>query len=357
LQPGNGYRLPPEAYYDRAWYEREQHQLFRRTWNYVGQTRDLPEPGDYLTADVGGGPVAVIRGDDGKLRAFHNVCRHRGAKLLDDSGNCRAIVCPYHRWQYTLEGDLKNVPQQATQFPDLITSEWGLVPAALAEWRGLLFVNPDGTAPDLESWLDEMPMHIGGYHPDELVELASGSYEFEANWKFYIENHVDWYHLWYTHPKTLRMLDHHKGRMGNPGPHWWSYEPVKEGGAPLGPQVAPIEGLSDVERENGAHLLFPNLTLFTGTGLFATGLIEPLGPERARMHFRALVAPGQRHTPELAASMLESFREFTEVEDAGMTRRLQASVRSGAFGVGPMTQDHEAPIARFHDAYLELLES
>jgi Phenylpropionate dioxygenase and related ring-hydroxylating dioxygenases, large terminal subunit len=70
LQPGNGYRLPPEAYHDRDWFEREQRQLFRRTWNYVGQTRDLPEPGDYLTADVGGGPIAVIRGDDGKLRAL-----------------------------------------------------------------------------------------------------------------------------------------------------------------------------------------------------------------------------------------------------------------------------------------------
>ena len=96
--------------------------------------------------------------------------------------------------------------------------------------------------------------------------------------------------------------------------------------------------------------------VFTGTGLFATGLIEPLGPERARMHFRALVAPGQRHTPELAAGVLQAFREITEVEDAGMTRRLQASVRSGAFAVGPMTAAHEAPIARFHDAYLEVFE-
>jgi Rieske 2Fe-2S family protein len=355
-QPGNGYRLPPEAYYSEQWFREEQRRLFRRTWNHVGETRDLPETGDYMTADVAGGPIVVLRDAGGELRAFHNVCRHRGAKMLDDRGNCSAVVCPYHRWQYALDGRLKNVPQQATQIPLMNLDDWGMVPVALAEWHGLLFVNPDGEAPDLETWLGEMPGIIGGYRPDRLEELVSGTYEFEANWKFYVENHVDWYHLWYTHPQTLRMWDHHAGRMLQTGAHWASYEPTRPGHPSMTPPLASIEGLSARERENGAHLLFPNLTLFTGDGYFATGLVEPLGPERARMHFRAHVAPGQVHTPELAASVLQAFREITEVEDAGMTRRLQASVRSAAFAVGPMTRDHEAPVARFHDAYLDVFE-
>ena len=357
LQPGNGYRLPPEAYYEEDWFRREQRQLFRRTWNHVGQSRDLPDSGSYLTTEIGGGPIVVLRGDDGHLRAFHNVCRHRGARLLDGAGRCGTVVCPYHRWQYRLDGSLKNAPQQATQLPGLVASEWGLLPVALAEWRGLLFVNPDVTAPPFEDWIAPLEAHIGAYHPEALVDLVAGSYEFEANWKFYVENHVDWYHLWYTHPRTLRMFDHHAGTMTNAGPHWSSYEPEKPGAEALAPPLAPIEGLTERERQLGAHLLFPNLTLFTGEGYFATGLVEPVGPERARMHFRALVAPGQHHTPELAAGVLSAFREITEVEDAGMTKRLQASVRSDAFAVGPMTLEHEAPIARFHDAYLELLEA
>lgn len=360
LQPGNGYRLPAEAYHDADWFLREQRSMFGRTWNFVGETRDLPAPGDFLTRDVGGGPVVVLRDRDGTLRAFHNVCRHRGAKLLDGSGQCNALVCPYHRWRYGLDGRLENVPQQEAQFPDLDRDDWGLVPVALGEFRGLLFVNPDGTAPDFETWLAEMPEIIGAFEPQRLQVLTEGVFEFDANWKFYIENHVDWYHLWYTHPKTLRMWDHHAGRMRCTGAHWSSFEPAKHPDDPdqaMTPPLAPIEGLEAHQQQLGAHLLFPNLTLFTGDGYFATGLVEPLAPDRTRMHFRALVARGQTLTPELARGVLTAFQEITEVEDAGMTQRLQASVRSNAFGVGPMSQQHEAPIARFHDAYREVMDA
>lgn len=356
LQPGNGYRLPPEAYYDQGWFFREQRQLFRRTWNFVGDARSLNQVGDYLTADIGGDPIVVVRDDTGILRAFHNVCRHRGAKLLDAQGNCNAIVCPYHRWQYKLDGSLNNVPQQVEQIPTLNLDDWSLIPVALADWHGLLFVNPDGQAPALKTWLADMPEIIGAFKPERLQVLTEGSFEFAANWKFYVENHVDWYHLWYTHPKSLRMWDHHQGQMLQTGAHWASFEPLRDGQANMTPDLKSIPGLSDRQRQNGAHLLFPNLTLFTGDTYFATGIVTPLGPDRARVHFRALVEPDQATSPEMAQIMLEAFREITEVEDAGMTERLQATVQSDAFGVGPMTMEHEAPIACLHDAYLAVFE-
>lgn len=356
LQPGNGYRLPPEAYYGQDWFGREQRQLFRRTWNFVCETRDLPAAGDFFTAEIGGSPVVVVRDQDLTLRAFHNVCRHRGARLLDERGSCSAIVCPYHRWQYSLDGTLQNVPQQQAQFPAMVLDDWGLVPVALAEWQGLVFVNPDQQAPPFADWLADMPALIGAYAPDQLQVLTEGVFEFAANWKFYIENHVDWYHLWYTHPKTLRMWDHHEGQLQQSGAHWTSFEPAREGHPAMTPDLKPIAGLSERQRQNGAHLLFPNLTLFTGATYFATGLVTPLGPDRAQMRFRALIAPDQPTTAELAQNMLQAFAEITEIEDAGMTERLQAAVQSEAFGVGPMTLEHEAPIARFHDAYLAVFE-
>lgn len=352
LQPGNGYQLPPEAYYEQGWFRREQRQLFRRTWNFVGETRELPQSGSYLTADIGGGPVVIVRDSAGVLRAFHNLCRHRGAKLLDDAGTCDAIVCPYHRWRYQLDGTLANVPQQATQLPALDPANWGLIPVALAQWRGLLFVNPDNSAAPFDDWLAEMPDILGAFAPDRLMLLSEGTFEFAANWKFYVENHVDWYHLWYTHPQSLRMYDHHLGDLVQAGAHWASFEPLRPGQAAMTPDLKPIRGLSARQRQNGAHLLFPNLTLFTGEGYFATGLVTPLGPDRAQMRFRAFIEPEQSTSPELEAAVLQSFREITEVEDAGMTQRLQAAVQSDGFAVGPMTLDHEAPIARFHDEYL-----
>ena len=356
-QPGNGYRLPPEAYYQQHWYDLEARRLFRRTWNYVGETRDLEGAGAYLTADIGGAPVLVVRDGHGVLRAFHNICRHRGAKLLDGSGTCSAIVCPYHRWRYELDGALSNVPQQARELATLDRSEWGLLPVAVAEWAGLVFVNPDGKAPALHRWLAGIPELLEAFEPARLKVMTAGVYEFQANWKFYIENHVDWYHLWYTHPKTLRMWDHHAGQMLQTGAHWVSFEPASKVETAMTPALVPIETLDERQRQNGAHLLFPNLTLFTGAGYFATGLVQPLGPDRARMHFRALVAPEQEVTPELSASMLQAFREITEVEDAAMTERLQAAVQSDAYAVGPMTLHHEAPIARLHDEYLAIFDA
>lgn len=357
LQPGNGYRLPAQAYYDQEWFFREQRQLFRRCWNFVGETRDVSEVGDYLTATIGGNPIVVVRDNAGELRAFHNVCRHRGAKLLENGGNCSTIVCPYHRWQYKLDGRLNNVPQQNKQLPKLNRDDWGLVPVSLAIWQGLLFVNPDGEAAPFESWLAGMSDIIGSFEPQRLQVLCEGVFEFSANWKFYIENHVDWYHLWYTHPESLRMWGHHQGEMVQRGAHWASFEPLRSGHPNMTPELKPIAGLSERQQQNGAHLLFPNLTLFTGATYFATGLVTPLGPDRTRMHFRALVEPNQVTSPELAQIMLQAFREITEVEDAGMTERLQAAVQSDAFAVGPMTMEHEAPIARLHDEYLAVFNA
>ncbi len=352
LQPGNGYRLPPEAYYDNGWFAQEQRQLFRRTWNFVGETRDLPHNGDYITATIGGEPTLVVRDNQGRLRAFHNICRHRGAKLKDDRGNCQAIVCPYHRWSYALDGSLNNVPQQRTQLPGIDPGEWGLIPMALDCWQGLLFVNPDGKAPDFRSWMADMPELLDAFEPEQLTVLTEGVFEFDANWKFYIENHVDWYHLWYTHPETLRMWDHHAGEMLQAGAHWASFEPGRAGHRRMTPELAPIAGLSKRQQQNGAHLIFPNLTLFTGDSYFATGLVTPLSSGRTRMQFRALVDKEQTTTAQMSQALLQAFREITEVEDAGMTARLQATVQSDAFLVGPMTQEHEAPISRFHDEYL-----
>ncbi len=349
LQPGNGYRLAPQAYYDRDWFEREQNELFPATWNFVCTTDDLAQQGSYYCAEVGRYPIVLIRDDSGTVRAFHNMCRHRGARLMDDSGTCRKVTCPYHRWQYALDGRLENAPQSDKQIPAMNKEDWGLMPVDLGIWMGMVFVNPDGKAEPFESWLDQVPEHLDVFKLDELTELAKVEYEFEANWKFYIENHVDWYHLWYTHAKTLGSLDHHSGYWHQLGAHWISYEPYKDADNSAVP-FKPLDWLTPEAELNGAHLVFPNLTLFSGSSWFGTGHIIPVTPERSLMSFRLRALPDQD-----PSFFLAGFKQVTEVEDAEMAKRLQASVRSPAFNVGPMTQSYEEPIANFHDHYLKLV--
>ena len=208
LQPGSGYQLPPEAYFDPGWLEAERNLLFPANWSFVCTTADVPVPGEYFCTLIGRYPIVVIRNQSGDLKAFHNICRHRGARLLEDSGNCSKITCPYHRWQYSLDGALENSPQAAKEIPGLIKEQWSLKPVALETWMGMIFVNPDGNAASLNEWLGGLRDNLDVFNLEELTELARCEYTFEANWKFYIENHIDWYHLWYTHSKTLSMLDH-----------------------------------------------------------------------------------------------------------------------------------------------------
>ena len=104
LQPGNGYQLPPEAYYSQEWFEREQKDLFSAAWNFACTTDALVQPGNYVSIQIGHYPIVLVCGEDEVIRGFHNSCRHRGARITDDRGTCKTLVCPYHRWQYALDG-------------------------------------------------------------------------------------------------------------------------------------------------------------------------------------------------------------------------------------------------------------
>jgi len=191
LEPSR-YLLPPAAYWSGDWAERERAALFASRWALVASLDELSRPGDYATATVGDSPVVVVRDDDGTLRAFHNLCRHRGMKLLQESGNvARSIDCFYHQWRYGLDGCLRVVPQRREQFPDLDVTQWGLRPAGLAAWEGMVFVHPDPSPPPLADTLGELPAHLGSCRPGLLHQVARERIEARCNWKLFVENHVD----------------------------------------------------------------------------------------------------------------------------------------------------------------------
>ena len=128
--------LPIEAYTAPEWFEREQEELFGRVWQFGGFVEDVAEPGDFVTVQAGHHPLFVVREPDGSLRAFHNICRHRGTQLLRTTGKSRkSIICPYHHWTYSLDGDLKSIPGRKSEFPDTDLSTLCLHKASVATWR------------------------------------------------------------------------------------------------------------------------------------------------------------------------------------------------------------------------------
>jgi Rieske 2Fe-2S family protein len=283
--------------------------------------------------------VVVWRGDDGACRAFVNLCRHRGIPLLEGEGPIgRFVTCPYHQWTFDRGGDLVRVPQPE-QFPDVDPSALGLVPLPVVEWHGMVFVCPSGDPPDFFGEMQPLASRIGGHLALPLVEVARVGYRVACNWKMLVENHVDVYHLWYLHQRSLAAYRHTAFEWEWDGDTWWSLEPLKDpAGAPPG-----LAGLSERERCGiGAHLLFPNLMVVTTGDYLATYDARPAGPACTDVTLRV------RSTPDADADgLVASIRSFL-AEDIAACEAMQTAAASPYFVVGPTAAGHEKPVRTFH---------
>jgi Rieske 2Fe-2S family protein len=197
--------LAKEAYTSQEWFENERKQLFSKTWSMVGLVSDFSDTGDYITATIANNPIAVVQDGEGNLRAFHNLCRHRGTELLEGKGNAgKTLVCPYHRWTYGLDGALRGLPNRSECFPDLDRKGLSLMDAGVGVWKGIVFANPD-PAQSFENWISPMK---GAEFPHDITDasLIVGKefvYKMKCNWKVFFENAIDGYHLAYLHENTL----------------------------------------------------------------------------------------------------------------------------------------------------------
>lgn len=347
--------LPPAAYRTEAWLERERVALFDRGWRLVADGVELATPGSYVTADVGRSPLLIVRSAEGVLRAFHNMCRHRGMALASGCGHFEtSINCPYHQWRFGLDGALKIVPQRTDQFPDLVLDDWGLLPAAVGEWEGMVFANPDPAAPPLVDVLGDLPAHIGSYRPGLLTQVAAVDIEGDFNWKLFVENHVDVYHLWYLHAETLGDFDHPKFEHWQLGRNWASYEPLRQpdsAAARLTQGTEPIRHLDERDRLGiGAHMVFPNLLMASAAEFFVTYAVFPVAPGRSRIELRVRAEAGAD-----ADALVAAARSFID-EDISACEQVQRVMGSSAFAVGPLAVEHEAPIAIFQRHLLAALD-
>src|SRR3954453_23523508 len=190
-------------------YEQEREAIFKKTWLNVGRVEQLPKKGSYFTKelDAAGASVIIVRGPDEEIRAFHNVCRHRGNKLVwndfpreETSGTCRQFTCKYHGWRYDLEGALKFVQQEA-EFFDLDMSEYGLLPVHCDVWNGWIFVNFDREPQPLADYLGRLGAGLDGYPFDQMTQVHTYRAEVGSNWKLFIDAFVEFYHAPVLHAK------------------------------------------------------------------------------------------------------------------------------------------------------------
>jgi phenylpropionate dioxygenase-like ring-hydroxylating dioxygenase large terminal subunit len=351
------YLLAPEAYWSQESFDDEQRHLFARTWHLVADASELTEPGDYVTFSAGTDPMVVVHGLDGELRAFHNFCRHRGMLLLEGSGNTRpGISCPYHLWNFALDGDLRKIPQQTEQFCHMDAADWGLLAGSVATWGGLVFAHPDPGA-DLSAWLGDLPTAIGSVRPDRLTEVAHVRIDADCNWKLFVENHVDVLHLWYLHSGTLGDYDHPRFEWQQLGRNWVSYEPLRDDveESRLATHTTTIRHLDERDLVGvGAHAAFPNVLMANTSEYFITYVATPVGPERMVVDLRIRSEPEVAAQDGAADALVAAVQAFI-LEDVAGCEGVQATLRSSRFSVGPLAMEHERPIMLFQQHVLDAL--
>ena len=376
--------LPKECYYDPAWFEREQRELFSRSWTFACVVQDIPNVGDYRAVQINRYPMVVIRGKDGEVRAYHNTCRHRGTKLFEDDqkGNCRhGIVCPYHAWTYNLDdGSLRGLPKKELAFPDLDMKANGLHKAAVGIMGDLVFVNPQEHPEDeFEAWLGGMrESHMWPHKIDMLSEKRPVRYDFGANWKGFCENAMDGYHLSYLHDKTLMGPDIENQGWDAVGRHWiFMSEPQTEDSA-RDSYYTRIPGVDTSVRHPAVYQFFPNSGLVTSPSFFSAYTIVPVGPEQCYLELRTWMMPretqdtskkrtvpsstsshghimkdGKRYIsiPELSCHAMESL-DF-QIEDMWVCEQQQQALHSPMMEVGPLAQSGETSLTWFQQHILD----
>ncbi len=195
--------LPPWAYTSPGFFAGEVQKIFAASWNFIGRADQLGDPGSYFTLDFTGVPLAVVRGKDGTIRAFANTCRHRGARLLAGAGTTRDIRCPYHSWNYSLSGALRIAPEM-DQTLGFDIQHFGLREFRLETWGGFLFVCFDPAGPPLLEFLGDLPALLAPYDLDDMVTVRRKEWDVACNWKIYVENAMESYHVPTVHAQTIQ---------------------------------------------------------------------------------------------------------------------------------------------------------
>ncbi|SHL23850.1 MAG: aromatic ring-hydroxylating dioxygenase subunit alpha [Paraburkholderia sp.] len=358
--------LPGRAYYDGDFYQLERERLFARGWMAVGFASDIPKPGDMEPITIAEWELVMVRGQDGIVRCFHNICRHRGMRVVKEKTNRPSIVCSYHCWGYKLNGALIGTPNiagiQKGDAPGFNKSELGLLPVRCDTWNDLVFVNLDGNAGSLQDHMQ--PADVRTQHFDMTRAVAwpdEISFTFEANWKIAIESGIEDYHLPYVHKKWLTYSDDYATEDGGDTYHGFSSrrslaetrerytKGLDSGDIPL--KSFPYYEVNDKAEAISLYLM-PNANVFYSPTMVKVQYFIPRGPERTISRSKAYFVDEAATAPEYDQARQTAMSFFKEVvkEDIDYIQTVQSLARArNALNLNTRYSPHwEAALHGFH---------
>lgn len=340
-QPINSARGMPAGFYTSPEiFALERQHILLKTWFFVCRQEQLAKPGDYRAFDSVGGPILVIRGKDGVLRAFANYCRHRGSILLEGTGNCSRIVCPYHAWSYLSDGTLYGCPDMADA-EGFDRVENGLVPVRMENWAGFIFLNFDQNAPPLLTHLGDLPDRLASHRPETFRCTWTATLEPRCNWKLILENAMETYHTGVVHKDSVGAQ---QSRSLATRGQWHCIQVVSGRsiatlpGAP--PPFPAIAGL-DEDAQQGTYftVIHPACQFAVAQDCLWWLNVLPIAHDRSRLEIGGCFPQAVVDAPGFAEKAAPYYERWEVVgrEDVGILEKQQIALGSVLYKPGPLS--------------------
>jgi choline monooxygenase len=335
--------IPSAWFTEPRFHQLDSEAIFARTWQGVGHEGRLPEQGSWFVADVAGDPVVVVRDDSGELRAFYNVCRHRGGPLATRDGCGRVLQCEYHGWTYQLDGTLRGVPHwNLVELFD--RKDYGLVPIQVQSWEGQVFVNLDPGAVPLDQVLRGISQRISPVRPGQMKNYRRVEYDVRANWKVYVENFLEGYHVPIVHPELMTLYDFRSYKTETC--EWYSL------------QTSGLTNEENIyERQGGGeawyYCVFPNYMLNILPGRLQTNLVVPVDHQNCRVVFEYFYDDIESEAARRKIDEDIAFADRVQDEDIDICEHVQRGLQSRGYDRGRFSVKFESGVYHFQNLVRE----
>jgi choline monooxygenase len=341
--------IPSRLYVDPVYFALEAEKIFGRTWQLVGRTDQLAVSGDYVATALGDEPVVLVRDRD-TLRGFHNICLHRAGPVAQGCGRRQTLQCRYHGWTYRLNGELLRAPEMEAA-ESFTADSMHLLPVQVAAWGPLVFANADVKAPPLEHYLEDITARAARVNLAAMHHASRKSWIIECNWKVYVDNYLEGYHIPLVHPALHQELQYDEYRVELHRYYSVQHAPIRAGRGGDRKYQAGAPG-DDAQY----YWIFPNIMLNIYQGQLQTNVVLPLGPDRCEVVFEWYTS---RSLAELAGdaawSRMLAFSDEIQAEDITICEQVQRNLRSRAYDRGRYSPTRENGVHHFHSLLHEFL--
>jgi choline monooxygenase len=344
--------LPANFYFDPQIYSSEKELIFGRTWQVVGHCDQVKNAGDYFTTELIGEPLLVVRGTDALLRAFYNVCRHRAGPAAEGCGSRKLFRCGYHGWTYDLDGSLISATE-IEGVEGFCPADFALSPVRVEEWRNFIFVNLDASALPMSESLRELQGQVQEFPFAAMKLFERRTYNMNCNWKTYVDNYLEGYHLPSVHPGLNRELDYSAYTVEPHADYVRQFSPIR--GAQPGDATPRRYQETREELTTDYFWIFPNWMLNCYPDNISLNIVLPVSPERSLAIFEWYLPEKDHQSPAAKASV--EFSHQIQVEDVAICETVQKNLHSRSYSRGRYSVKQEKGVHAFHRMYAEAMKN